>query len=341
MYRDVYILTSGYGTDILHYLSSFNELILLDSYDFFEVNKIGLFNTGSSEPLFWLFAFLCSRFSVNPHNVWFLLVMLSLIFSAVNFNYRAKNNTILILLVFVSSITFFSYAGSAVRQFVAIPFLIGFINNHSNRKSYIYLLLGVAIHFSFIFIIAVFFAYKIVKRYKSDDFVFARFSIYIFLCGIGIYFLSNNLMSILPVDNSLSGKITARMQDNESGFSWLIQYTFEISIFFSIMIYYKFKKKLDEHDLFIFRFLMLFTGVVFGLSLLSGISDRIYRYSYIFYLVAISVSINRCSLIKRQLISLVLLLSITIYSMFLFETRYNLNYGFESFLDTINFPLYN
>ncbi|HCG6695224.1 EpsG family protein [Vibrio parahaemolyticus] len=329
--RDIFIISSGYGYDVIHYLKAFEELIMLDGYDFIEINKIGLFNTGSSEVLFWQYSYLLSVFTDEPRQVWFLIVfngIVLLYLSLLNINKFP-----IFIMIFLSSITFWAYAGSAIRQFAALFMLILAVKYHENKKVYLILILSCFIHLSFVFITLLFLYIKVIKIHSIK--MAFKHSLVILIVSLSFGFISNYIFNFIEVENGLSGKLASRLADNESGYSWLLQYIIE-SLFFVVFCFVIIRNKaVTKLSYFSMVFLILFFSLVVGLSLFSGISDRLYRYSYLFYLLIFTESLSFFNAKVRVLIGYWCLLASLLYFLFLFDARYLVNYNYHSIFELV------
>ncbi|HAT8492928.1 TPA: EpsG family protein [Vibrio vulnificus] len=329
--RDIFIISSGYGDDIIHYLNAFEQLIMLDGYDFIEINKIGLFNTGSSEVLFWQYSYLLSIFTDEPRQIWFIIVfngIVLLYLSLLN-----VNKFPIFIMIFLSSITFWAYAGSAIRQFAALFMLILAVKYHEDKKVYIILILSCFIHLSFVFIT---FLFLYIKACSINSIKLAfKHSLIILGGGLFFGFISNYIFNFVEVESGLSGKLASRLADNESGYSWLFQYFIE-SLFFVMLCYILIKNKaVTKLSYYSMIFLVLFFSLVVGLSLFSGISDRLYRYSYLFYLLIFTESLSFFNAKVRILIGYWCLLTSLLYFLFLFDARYLINYNYHSIYELV------
>lgn len=270
----------GFGSDIALYKLAFSELIDLKTFDIKEVFFISASQTGSTEPIFWSFTYLLTRLFSTPDLIWFSITFCSLGVLYYYFSLDTKFSPIPLLVIFCSTITFYIFLGSVIRQGVAFVLFYACIFEFYQgnlKKSYGFIFLAAMIHFScFILFICLFFGERMkelsFKNYKKNSLYVALLFIFIFGC----YFILPNLQ----FDSNLFDKIRTRINIGDYNNShWEFQFFTEVAAFLMLQKFLRFK--LPEN--LYMTFLILCVLVIMTIPLV-GVADRLYRYTYVFYL---------------------------------------------------------
>jgi hypothetical protein len=274
------IESDGFGSDIFFYKNAFKQLIDMQFFDLTKVLTIAVSNTGSAEPLFWSFAYFLSRIVSSPNQLWFAITFFALSALCFYSSKGMKYSPISILVVFCSTITFYAYQGSVLRQGLALVFVyIGLSELGKNKAKNAFVILGMAsfVHFSaFILLIAAFLGTR-VKEFKIQN-IGPWLGYIAGVLALSMFFFV--VVPHLPGDINLIYKIQTRISTAETYSSnWKVQFFLEIALF--IFITKAFRIKLPEA---VYSSFIIFSVIVILSIPLAGLADRLYRYSYAFYL---------------------------------------------------------
>jgi hypothetical protein len=319
--------TGGFGSDIIHYRQAFSQFIQLDEFEWPTITGIARSNTGSGEPFFWLLIYLYSLILDAPNEIWFTFVFTLLVtFGGYNIS-RYQLGGAVILLVFCSTITFNSYFGSVLRQALSLVILYMAVSEALLGKKYTSIFLFVIAILSHFSAFVILFCTLVGIIVSSRDYSFKKilkwFSIACLL------FLAIMAMLFIPENSSLFYKLTVRFQTADYHSSnWKVQFAFESIIF--VMLYLFLKIKIDKA--FIYSYLALILCVLILIPF-SGVSDRLYRFTYIYYMLYFMYWLNGKNIYLHNYKLIVICISLVMaFSWFslLLITRYD---GFYMGLD--------
>ncbi len=114
---------AGYGADAQYYMDAFDSLGKINGFDVSEILETGLIYTGSAEPLFWVTSYALSALTGDPLTVWWCIGFLTLFLIGISASTLDKNLSFYILAIFVSTITYYVFPGSGLRQGMAFSIL--------------------------------------------------------------------------------------------------------------------------------------------------------------------------------------------------------------------------
>lgn len=114
---------AGYGADAQYYMDAFDVLSRMTGFDIQEIVETGLLNTGSAEPFFWIFSYLLSIIFKNSLAVWWAIGALTLFLIGFSAYKLDKRIGFYVLALFVSTITYYVFPGSGLRQGLAFAVL--------------------------------------------------------------------------------------------------------------------------------------------------------------------------------------------------------------------------
>lgn len=278
--RDIYILESGYGTDIMHYLDAFYELINREVGSYQDLLYVAASNTSSAEPFFWWVTYILSIIFSKPEQIWLSLIFISLVIYSVALAKINPKYVLVGLILYVSTITFFVFAGSAIRQFLALSLLSISIAYHRNNKLFfLFLLLTLLTHGTMLFVVPLVLVSKVIAEkeytYKTVMLYGAIFSLSI---SFLLIFAAPIVIKVFGGDSFILSKLNSKLSTESESFSWFIQFLIE-TVLFSVFCYYVNSR--------VPRFLticfIILTLSVMGFSFLPGFGDRIYRSLYVIY----------------------------------------------------------
>ena len=314
--------TGGFGSDIYQYKLAFAKIIELKDFDLANIIFISTSNTGGSEPIFWSFIFFLSRVFSSPQQIWFALTLFSLLLLLYNLSKDSKFSPIPLLVVFCSTITFYIYQGSVIRQglaFVLIYVAVAAYYKGRQKKAFTVLIVASLVHFSaFLILLCLLLGHRIKKIYIANISSIFGYILLFFLGLLALYIV----LPALPSDINLIYKLQVRL--NAASYhssNWEVQFAVEVIAFLSITKLLKFH--LPERIFIAYCALCFLT--VAGMPFV-GISDRLYRYTYVFYLfyywlwMKDGIRINLAGKLGMQ--TILVLLSFG-WFLFLFSTRYD------------------
>lgn len=313
--------TAGFGTDILLYKNAFSSIADLEYFNLQDILSISVSQTGSSEPLFWIIVFVLSRISSNPDFIWFAFAFISLLLFLFYLLVQKKSTPIPIIVIFCSTITFYIYQSSVLRQGMAFIFTFIGLNELKKgnlRASLLVLGSGVLIHFSVLIMIVVTLIGNQINDFDKKGGI--KLTIYCLIISL-LILLFVNITPYLPSDINLFYKIQTRMSGVDAETSnWEVQFLFEVLMFFILVFFIKIK----IHPSLLAAFILLCIIVIAGIPL-TGFSDRLYRYTYIFYIIVFLDWINKPSAQKQQKMYFQSFVVIMFFCWFclLLSTRYN------------------
>tara|TARA_R110001592_G_scaffold255666_7_gene519422 strand:- start:37 stop:1287 length:1251 start_codon:yes stop_codon:yes gene_type:complete len=310
----------GFGSDIINYKNAFNSILELEAFNLSDILQISVNQTGSGEPLFWGLVYILSLIVQNPDMLWFLITFIFLsIFSVYTASSRLYGS-LQVLIILCSTITFYIYFSSVIRQGVA--FLIVYISVNEFykgrlKRSYFLILLAALCHYSAIVIaISLYFGNRLKGFHIGNTSKILTYGIVIFILGLVLL----QITPYLPSDLNLAYKLQARLSNTAVQTSfWEIQFFSEIIIFFIIVKCFSISvpKK-------IIASLVVFCFLVVLCIPMAGIADRLYRYTYVFYLFSYSHWLNeRDKSAVVQLIQPFIIILFFIWFCILFSTRYD------------------
>lgn len=323
--RDVYqgLFSGGFGSDIVNYREAFTQIIGVNSFDLTRILQISISQTGSGEPFFWGVVYGLSRIASNADTLWFFLTFFGLLLMLLYSFQNKRFNAIQILVIYCSTITFYVYQGSVIRQGLALIFIyVGLceLSKSKIKKAYVVFFVAGMIHFSALLLLMSVFMGGRIKNFKMSNVkVWGAWLIILVVIGAALVYM----MSYLPRNINLFYKIQTRLSGSEVYTSnWEIQFFTEVAIF--MLVSRLFKIKFPERIYFSFVF---FCCLVVILIPFEGISDRLYRYTYAFYLFFYLYWQSSSSCEKQQKIKLIVqplvITTFFLWFCFLFSTRYD------------------
>ncbi|UTV26974.1 EpsG family protein [Photobacterium atrarenae] len=325
--RNLLLQTSGLGTDILHYFDAFNEILSLKSSSHSEIMKIAAENTGSWEPIFWEVVNWLSVPLNSSYEIWSGLIVLSL-FLYIAAVWRISPEFILVsLCLYVSTITFFVFSISALRQFLALSFFV--IALSVIKKDIVFysmLLLAVLCHGTMLIVSPIIILAKLLSKRTDINYnkVIGVASVLSFSFLLFIKFILPIFLSRFSyIDYGVIGKLNAIINTKGSNsLSSLIQLVIEALIFSLYLYYYR---SYIPHFLklsFIFLFFIssaLLIGTDFG--------DRVYRVIYIIYILSFAYHFSAMkSYLERYIFSIVIVSFSFVWFLIIYYTRYGVFY---------------
>ncbi|WP_281223042.1 EpsG family protein [Photobacterium sanguinicancri] len=331
--RDLHIVSSGIGTDILHYMDAFEQLIYLNSFNYSAIMDIAAKNTGSWEPFFWILANGLAVIFDSGDSIWSGMIFISLFVFLIGAWKQSPEFALVTLCAYMSTITFYAFSISALRQFLALSFFFLALSFYKNDKVfYISLLLAILSHGTMLIISPLIILAKYAslhtkltnRRVIIIAFVFSL-SLLTFI-KIALPFL---LSFVSSIDTGIIGKVKALTngENTNNSISSFVQLFIE-GLIFSFYIFH-FRR-------FIPRFLVLSFIFVFSVSIIlvlgTNFGDRVYRVIYIIYMVAISCHFSNIkSVIGRYILSFSCVSISFIWFLYLYYERYGVFY-FDSML---------
>ena len=275
--------SAGYGMDAGHYMNAFEALSNYSIFDFESVRNVAKGNTGSNEPLFWFFAHIFQLVFLDRYIVWIVFSFIGLLLISIPyFCFFSSRRAFIILACYVSTITFYVFQGSGIRQGLAFSVLsfafVAYINKFFSL-SILGSLVATLIHYSAAPVMAVFIFSAFIKRGIWTKIIIGLFSTIILL-----------LSSYHFITEQIYVKSIGYLEQASTQKSAYLQFIIE-----SVFIFYLARRLgSNRYSSFVKDFLGIFLlfsyiiAIITGIVMSGGGFERYYRYLYIISLFIVS-----------------------------------------------------
>lgn len=256
------------GDDTYPYINTF---LNLDSFS--NVLSVSLIYSASIDPLFWYPAFFISLLTDNVNIFLFICHFLALSILYYSYNKIAKENTLFIFVLFLSTTTFYYLYGNAIRQAFVVSLSVLFLYylvEGENKKAFILSIISIFIHPTGILLVVVWIFSKFHIKYVYILILFSFVLQFFPILNLFGQFL--DLFGVSHIANKAIGYSQHENQNSLLSFSSLL-------FFFILFIYLVVKNysKDFKHSMIIKTYFLYESFYLMFLSN-SLISNRIFSF---------------------------------------------------------------